>query len=332
MEMKGYKDYILNKSVSVVLTALILLLISLNDNLQAQWRLLIITIIVFGHGHFITSYIYQVRSLRNKLPRKRNILAFVFLLASLSIALLYARFGLGYNDLALVFIGAYFLIHNTLNERTMFVSCSKKEKNSYLVVSIVIFLFLWVYFGSVGHDSFSFALSESIVTFDNINNIIPIDLYENVVPDFVSMLPLFLGVLLLAYFTLKEFRNRKRILAMYSIAAVFIVMGAFSMAGNFLYLMAFIIIYHYITWFIYFLKKTSHGGEFLYRTKPYLGMNILVYCALIAVFYFGNVSTSGIISGIYFVFFSLNYFVLWVFLHITSTLINEEQIAKIMRF
>jgi len=333
MGLKHYKDYFINKFVSIFISFIIIYLISLIENIQAQWRLLILILIIFGHGHFITSYVYQVPSLKYKLPRTRNILAFVFLLAVLSGALLYLRFGLGYNDLALVFIGAYFLIHSALNERTMFTNYSKNVKNSYLITFIIISFLLWVYFGTVLHPSFSFLLTESIVKLNTINQSISINYYLDVIPEFVALLPFFSGIILTLFLLIKLFNhNKKIVVSMILIFLAFLLIKKFSLIDNFIHFLAFIIIYHYITWFLYYLKKTRNIGDFLSRKKVYLGINIITYVFLITLFYLGNIITHELILNFYFIVFSINYFVLWVFLHITSTLINEKPINRILRF
>jgi hypothetical protein len=55
MFSSGNKDFILNKTLSLVITSLILYSVSWLDLVQGQWVLLILLILVLGQGHFIST-------------------------------------------------------------------------------------------------------------------------------------------------------------------------------------------------------------------------------------------------------------------------------------
>lgn len=332
MQNSTLTPYFTNKFFSLLLTFIVFFLVSLSPSLQEQWRWLILLFIVFGQGHYLTSYVYQFSSFKRKLPNfTGRILFFVTLFVTLDL-LFFLRYGLDFRFVILIFIGAFFIMHHTLNERTMllFYTSKKEDKRSYLLAFILMLLLIWTLFTSLNADSFSYLLSDNVITFSTIEKEIPLNTDRVLIPEYFIAAPFFLALLLGIIYIKKAFSSQKiSVLYLILTFALFIGINVLHLIKDFIYFLSFFIIFHYITWFLFFLTRTTDEGPLLMRRTPYVLLNGGINVIILGLVVLGNLFPQTILFDLYVVFFSLEYFAFWTFLHIASTLINEKPIQKL---
>ncbi|MBI2134589.1 hypothetical protein HYU09_01230 [Candidatus Woesearchaeota archaeon] len=328
-----YKDYIANKAISLLITASIYYLSGLFTAAGMQWTLLVMVYVFFGNGHHFTSAIYQIKSLNRKLPSIKGKMAYAFLVLASFLLFAYLNFAWTFA-FGLTFIAVYFFIHHIFNERTMFVSCSKKEKNSYIVTFYVLFLFFWIFFPTINSTSFQFTLDRaaSVITFSGMAGGADLAAPSYAIAGILSASFMALALALLLVYAFMNYNNIRMILFLTSLLVVFLAIGYLRLFSEFIGLVGFLIIYHYITWFIYFLTKTTKSGYYLRSRKGYLTVSIVMHLVLLILLVFGNMSGGFADTMFFYALFSLQFFVIWSFLHISSTLINEKPINRFLKF
>ncbi len=324
------KAFFVNKALSILLTLLILGLVVFFFPGQAQWNVLILLLIFFGQGHFIISYIYQFNSIGRKVPSMHSRMVFSVMLLVLVAILAYLYFELGLNEWALVFIGAYFIVHNMLNEQTMWGQSNRLHAIPYGFTISLILVLLGTYFLSTAHPDFSFALSKHEIYRTSIFLEMTFEDNSRLIPTFLPFICYFLGVLLFFWQWVCGKISRMQTSFWSLFFALLLFLTVSKIALDFLHLMAFIIIYHYVTWFIYYLGKTTSKGPLLSTRRSYLLISASIYALLFIIFIAGNLTVHFLANTLYVILFSLNYFVIWTFMHISATLINETPILNLL--
>jgi hypothetical protein len=325
------KDFILNKILSIGITSLILYSVSWLDSEQGQWIVLTLLIVVLGQGHFVSTYIYHFKSLPQKFSRRKEwIIYFSFLIITAFIFGL-LRWEYRLDAFIMGFVGLYFLFHHVLNERTLASYYSGSPTKYYQETFLFFALVTLVFLPTLNNESFSFILSKDVIYLDNASLQSTFPKLQIVSPQIQTAYS-FLALVLFFLYCLKGFKkNDNKIKLMGSLTALSFALTYFKIFEDFLYFLAFVILYHYVTWFLFFLFRFSKEDRSTNRNKEYRYSNILIYSSLLALFIFGQNTQSDLLRDLYYFVFSLNFFMFWTFLHITVTLINEKPIERFLK-
>jgi hypothetical protein len=325
------KDFILNKILSIGITSLILYYVSWLDSDQGQWVILTLLIVVLGQGHFISTYFYHFKSLPQKLTRRKDwVIYFGFLIiAAIVFGLL--RWKYRFDAFIMGFVGLYFLFHHILNERALAAYYSKSSTNYYLETFFFFALIALVFLPTLNNESFSFILSKDVVSLENISLISTFSRLQIVSPKIETAYGIFLLILFFLY-CYKNYNDGKiKIAVIGSLTAISFTLTYLKIFEDFLYFLAFVILYHYITWFLFFLFRFSKEDQPTDKNKKYNYSNFFIYSSLIILFISGQIAQPGFLWDLYYFVFSLNFFMFWTFLHITVTLINEKPIERFIK-
>lgn len=321
-------SFIRNKSISLALTALAIFgmwIVSAHN--QEWWRLLLISIIVFGQGHFLVSYYYAYTSRKKPLTTSREWVWWIGLaIASLSgLVVMFIWLPPGYASAVLAI---QFLAHALLNERTM-IERYIGIHIGYIATWAAIAWCSALYALSFVGESFGFFFHQQRLyweTKDRIAQLPSTEIANDAVMLFFVVLAAGLSFWAL-YESRKDARVQKVQLLIFSLFA-FVLVGCLVTGFIPLYtvIMAGIIIYHYITWFMFSIDAHPTIENI---TKAVVS-NIVVYIFLIGFFVLGNVYMQHTWAQIvYASVFSMHAFVYWTTLHIHFTLINETPVRDV---
>ncbi|MCF7816191.1 MAG: hypothetical protein K9M10_04285 [Candidatus Pacebacteria bacterium] len=252
--------------------------------------LLLSLIIVLGQGHFILTYIYQYK--KGKITKKYLYFYPLFFIITFStIALFYQRNI--FVDFFTLAAGMIFVFHY-FNDEFHLSGLKRIERYSF-GLGAVLFSFLSVFISMVF----------------NIH--------------YIKIIPLvILSLLLFSIFIYKEYSNKKEnrniSLFVFVLLNVFIPMYLlFTEKGTLVQLWGFIILFHYLRWYIYYyLKFKNDEKEFL----PYL---VKIFTVNIIVIFLYILYSTNYIFGTYLtVFFNQIFFYGWTLMHIIFTLRKED--------
>ncbi len=325
------RDFILNKILSAGITGLILYTVSWLDSVQGQWVVLTLLIVVLGQGHFITTYIYHFKSLPQKLTRPKEWVVYFSFLSVIAFVFGLLRWRYRFDAFIMGFVGLYFLFHHILNERTLATHYFKSSTKFYPETFIIFSLTTLIFLPTLNDASFSYILAKDVISLQNISLISTFAKLQIISPK----IELAYGVFTLALFFLYCWKNLKekdhKIKIMSLLTAISFAIAYLKIFEDFLYFLAFVILYHYLTWFLFFLFHFNKKVEQTNQNKNYRLTNALIYLSLFTLFIYGQYVQSGFIWDLYYFAFSLNFFMFWTFLHITVTLINEKPIERFLK-
>lgn len=325
------KDFILNKVLSIGITSLILYSVSWLSSEQGQWVILTLLIVILGQGHFISTYIYHFKSLPKKLTqRKEWIVYFSFLLITAFIFGI-LRWEYRLDALIMGFVGLYFLFHHALNERTLLTYYSGSTTKHYLETFFIFTLITLVFLPTLNDKSFSFILAKDVISLQNISLQSTFSTQQIISSNIQTSFSAFV-LAFFFYYCWKNFNaGKNKIAVIGTLTALSFVFVYLKIFQDFLYFLAFVILYHYITWFLFFIFRFSKENGLIAQNKKYKLSHFLIYSTLFILFFLGQNSKPGFLWDFYYFVFSLNFFMFWTFLHITVTLINEKPIESFLK-
>ncbi len=325
------KDFILNKILSIGITSLILYAVTWLDSVQGQWVVLTLLIVVLGQGHFISTYIYHFKSLPQKLTQRKAWIAYFAFLTTLTIIFGLLRWEYRFDAFIMGFVGLYFLFHHILNERTLAAHYSESPIKFYPETFFIFSLVTLIFLPILNDESFSFILSKDVISLQNVSLISNFSKFEIISPKIKTSYSIFvLG--LFFFYCWKNFKTKDhQIKLMGILTALSFALTYLKIFEDFLYFLAFVILYHYVTWFLFFLFRFNKENKITNQNKNYQIANTLIYLGLFVLFIFGQNTQTDFLWNLYYFVFSLNFFMFWTFLHITVTLINEKPIEKIIK-
>ncbi len=313
------QTYLVNKLLSIaILIASVFLGLWLFGYGDQAWLMAWFFLLVFGYGHFLLGFYYQVKAF---LRKQQAVLYLSSLAVFTGLGVLLAKylyFEVG-PIVSLLTATIYFLIHGAFNEQTLAFRQTGHKPPLLIFFALVIFLFVVWFYSLVHHTVFIdtatyvFPLTTSQVQQFFISNGITAQIQMTVlVGGFVTSL------LLLIYSYFRQGRNSFTVAIAILISLLFAGVLLFG-KPDFMYILQFIIGYHFMTWLLFYLVEMKRRGEKAYRT--FIIQNVLVTVSvLVAVIFFYLPQTPNIA---YFIL-DYNVFMTATFIHITTSFLNEE--------
>lgn len=284
---------------------------------STQWQFILLVIIIFGYTHFLIGWYYQLKSYVKRFDTKQQILTFAgLMLVTLGVAeIIYAYLGFVF---ALLIGFAYFLLHGLFNEQTLI----KREAGIHVPLIYVWSLAIFI-MTSLTHTipdptflfdrslefmaSNSFTLNLTFLGAGMPLNVFPYVFWVGIVLSF--------GVLALAWW---QTRNNALTLFLGSSYVLIALLTIFFGAIPYVYMYFLVVGYHFMTWFLFFLRQMS--GRSHNALAEYLGIHVVTLIPfLIAGWLFFQPATPAWV----YVVFDYKYFVVATYLHISTSFMND---------
>lgn len=318
------QTYFINKLLSLATVFLcIFLTLAWFGYSEDQWQAILIALIIFGYGHFILGFYYQLRGFLRK-PQSWQWFASFSVLTIFSIGLAHVMFEyLGF--VTTLFIGLiYFMFHGMLNEQTLVFRQTGKKVPMLFFTAFAIFGVTLVAY-SVPHETFLFNRN---LQFLDVN-----------VAWFKYVFEMnFIGVSNFLYILWGGF-SASMILLLYAwrrygfpqlslfLAVSFIsILGLMLVFGPPAYVYTYLVVvgYHYMTWLLFYLVEMKRRGESAYRM--FLMQNIAILFPFVVFAYlFFQPNTAPFVYAI----FDYNIFVIVGYIHISTSFLNDEWMQSV---
>lgn len=317
---EGLRTYITNKIVSLgSMAALILGSFLLLGYTTTQWQVILLSLIIFGYGHFLVGFYYQLLSFKKKPQPKRQFFTFIFL-AVFSIALTQVLFTYVGYALAL-FIGfMYFLLHGLFNEQTLIERQSGIRVPLIYIGSLVIFVM----------SLLTYTIPDPTFFFTRLLQFVPVDLFTMSQSFIAWGIPMdsfkivfwfgmVLSFLILIYAWIK---HRFHQLALFLAATYVLVLAATVFIGAMPYIYMYLIVvgYHFMTWFLFYFHEMSKRGRKALSGFIYLHVMVLLPFMVTAILFF----TVPSVSDWALVLIDYKYFTIATYVHITVSFMNDK--------
>ncbi len=324
-------NYWKQKIGTIVLTLLLVSFILFIPTKKLQWSVFIMLYVFLGAGHTFTAAIYQGVAIKHKIPSLAKKLVFILAVAIPFFVFAGINFTYGYM-FGLLFIAIYFFVHHILNERTMYVHFMGEHKDSFTIAIFLAILSCALVLACVQTPSFSFIVqkTEAVITIASMTEQESGPLYSVPLLDQMVLATCLASLGVLVYLLLRKGKALHKLI--FTLCAL-TVYGAifFSLVPEFVYLVGFVILYHYIAWFFYYLARTKANDSSMASRSKYLRISAYLHIGLLLAWILGMFFEPFASSFIYYILFSLQFFVIWSFLHISATLANEKRIAEWFR-
>jgi len=292
-------------------------------NTVQQWQAILLAIIVFGYGHFLLGFYYQLQGFFRKPNPWQYVGTFVFLTV-VSIVFTYVLFYF-VGFVAALFIGfLYFLLHGLLNEQTLI-----KRQTGYQVPvlhlgALAIFVISLLTY-SVPDRTFFF---DQYLQFLNISELAVVYVFEQYYLGLAYFTQVFwigfglsIATLLIAWVKYRFTRLTLFLLGIIT-AATFAVYIFGPPAYIYMYL--FVVGYHFMTWLLFYLVEMKKRGKAVYR--KFIFHNVLAVAPfLIAAYYFFQPQTPVL------AYLLVNYklFLVVTYVHISTSFLNDEWLVNL---
>lgn len=229
------------------------------------------------------------------------------------------------------FVGLYFLFHHALNERILVTYYSGSTTKYYLETFFIFTLITLVFLPTLNNKSFSFILAKDVISLQNISLQSTFSTQKIISSNIQTGFSAFVLVLFFYYCWRNINEKKNKIVAIGTLTTLSFVFVYLKVFQDFLYFLAFVVLYHYITWFLFFIFRFRKNDQLIDQNKKYKLTHLIVYSSLYLLFFIGQSSQSGFLWDLYYFIFSLNFFMFWTFLHITVTLINDKPVEKLLK-
>lgn len=302
-----------------------------GQNQIQLWTGFLFIYMVTGYGHFLLGFGYQAQALFKKTKEPwRNLSKIWGLSLFCTIPFGWLLFALPDRTYIVLFIIIYFLWHGALNEKTLYERANKKKFQK--VFHFINGMGLLLYVNSLFHPS---AIFDSDYRFDpdlsrGLIESFMTQLHIPIISQFLWMAVGLWGLILLGQ-TLYE-KNWQGLKWLLAIAAIGLgILWKFEPI-NFIFLLSFILTYHFVMWWLYYARifqKRDDQKAWYY----YLGWSVFLHggaLLVLGVGYYDWFESAGV-SYFYETFFTLPVFLVITFLHITTSFFNEEPIKRWLR-
>lgn len=318
------QTYIINKLGSLaVLFLCIFLTLSYFGYGVLQWQAILIAVIIFGYGHFILGFYYQLRGFLRK-PKPWQYFITFGILTLLSLILAHVLFEyLGF--VAALFIGlVYFLFHGMLNEQTLvFRQTGINVPMPFFAAFAIFGITILTY--STPDVTFLF---DRNMQFTTVNEVWFKYVFEMNFTSLKNFTYIFWGGAILSLITLAYARWKFGFsklttflgLTFLSVAGLVIIFGAPA------YIYAYLVVvgYHYMTWLLFYLVEMKRRGSVQYRN--FIIKNIVILVPFIwAAYLFFQPYTPDIV----YMLLDYNFFVIVGYIHISTSFMNETWFQNI---
>ena len=287
-------------------------------NTVEQWQAILLSIIVFGYGHFLLGFYYQIKGFFRKPKPWRYVGTFIFL-SVFSVAFAYILFYL-VGFVASMFIGfLYFLLHGLLNEQTLIKRQTGHTVPLLHLAALAIFVIALLTY-SVPDETFFF---DQYLQFTNMNELLVTYIFEQYYLGLAYFTKIFwigFGLSLCTLFVAWcKYRFTKLTLFLFgTIVAATAAVYTFGPPA-YIYMYVFVVGYHFMTWLLFYLVEMKKRGSVVYRN--FIFHNILAVAPfIVAAYLFFQPQTPAL------VYLLVNYqlFVVMTYVHISTSFMNDE--------
>lgn len=318
--MNNLSTYLWNKSLSFLgVFACIALTYAFFGNTMYQWQAILLSIVIFGYGHFILGFYYQLRSFVKKPFAWQYFLTFGFLVL-FSVLLSYIMFVYA-GFAAALFVGfLYFLFHGLLNEQTLI-----KRQSGYFVpllflTALAIYVISLLTY-SVPDETFFF---DRQLQFQNFDSFFTVDyVFERYYLSLAYFTQVFwigfsLSIATLLFAWLRHGFGKLTLALGSAMVGVTVLVATFGPPA-YIYMYVFVVGYHFMTWLLFYIVEFKKRGSVQYRL--FILQNILILLPfLVAAHLFFLKDTPSIVYFIFDYFF----FVTATYVHISTSFMNDE--------
>lgn len=292
-------------------------------NTVQQWQAILLSIIVFGYGHFLLGFYYQIKGFFRKPNPWQYVSSFIFLTlfsVGLSFTLFYY---VGF--VAALFIGfLYFLLHGLLNEQTLIerqtghtVSLLHLGALAIFVISLLtysipdqtFFFNQWLQFTPVSDLAVQFFFEQFYLGLAGFNQLF----WAGFIASLVT--------LLVAWVTYKHTQLTLFLLAVITGATTLVAVYG---ASAYIYMYVFVVGYHFMTWLLFYLVEMKKRGSQVYRT--FVVHNIIAVAPFVlAAYYFFQPQT----PAWSYLLLNLQLFVVMTYVHISTSFLNDAWMVNL---
>jgi len=313
------QTYILNKIISFGAVFLcVFLTLGYYGYGAQQWQVILLSIVIFGYGHFLLGYFYQLKSFLRKPKPWQYFLTFAVLtLFSIAFANAIAE----YLSLAIaLFVGfIYFLFHGLFNEQTLILrQTSIKVPLSFLYALLIFVLGVVLY--SIPDQTFFF---DRYLEFASVTNSQAQFIFQSQYTSLTNLAVVLWGSVLLSLLTLAYAWYKHGFLRLTFFLAGLIVSGMFLIVtyGSPAYIYAYVVVvgYHFMTWLLFYLVEMKKRGKKIFWN--FMFHNVLILVPLI---YVATLFMLPYPPDIAYFVFDYKYFVIMTYIHITTSFMNDE--------
>jgi hypothetical protein len=312
------KQYSINKIISLGWVFVVIILTGLwLGFIEPQWQLILLILITFGYAHFLVGFFYQVKSFWRKPNPWQHVLVFLVLtlVTLIGVSLIFSHLGYG----TALFIGfIYFLLHGLFNEQTLI----QREAGIFVpliyISSLAVFIMSLLTY-TVPDPTFLFTRSLEFIATDNF---IFAQLFKAIGFN-LSIFPyLFWCGILLSFIILffAWWQSRRHQLTLFLLSSYVLILLPTIIFGALPYIyMYFVVIgYHFMTWFLFFLREFARRSR--YVLVEFLSLHLLVLAPFVVGgwLFFTPVTPEWV-----YVIFDYKYFVVATYIHISTSFMND---------
>jgi len=318
------QSYITNKLSSFLAVGLcIAFTYAWFGNTVAQWQAILLAIVIFGYGHFLVGFYYQIKGFFRKSHPWRYVGTFVFL-TILSIVFTYALFFyIGF--VAALFIGfLYFLLHGLLNEQTLIERQTGHQVSLWHLGALALFVIALLTY-SVPDKTFFF---DQYLQFTDINELQVTYIFEEYYLGLEYFAQIFwvgfaLSMLTLLIAWLRHGYGQLTLFLFGLLGTTTALVYTFGPPA-YIYMYVVVVGYHFMTWLLFYLVEMKKRGSTIYRT--FVWHNVLVLLPfVVAGYYFFQPNTPALATLL------LNYqlFVVMTYIHISTSFMNDQWLINL---
>jgi hypothetical protein len=296
---------------------------ALFGNTTQQWQAILLAIILFGYGHFLVGFYYQIKGFFRK-PQPWRYVGTFMVLTIASIGFAYATFFL-IGFMAALLIGfIYFLLHGLLNEQTLIKRQTGAFVSLWYLGALAIFVIALLIY-SVPDETFFF---DQYLQFTAMNDLTVTYAFEQYYLGLAYFTHVFwVGVGLSALLLLAAWlRYRQSQLTFFLLSILVAATAGVYVLGPpaYIYMYVFVVGYHFMTWLLFYLVEMKKRGTKVYYTFIWHNVVALTPFA-IAAYYFLQPQTPTLAYQL------LNYqlFVVLTYIHISTSFLNDAWLVQL---
>ena len=287
------------------------------------WQVILLGIVIFGHGHFFLGFFYQLRGfLRHPKPKQQFITFIALTLFSVGLVFCLTEY---FNLATALFVGfVYFLFHGLFNEQTLAERQTGERVPIGFFYALLIFILGLVFL----------SLPDKTFFFDRSLQFLPLSaeyatrIFETNYASVSTLTTVFWGSVFLSSFVLiiSWWRHRYHKLTVFM--GLVILLGSLSVVlvgvPAYIYLYLFVVGYHFMTWFIYYVVEMRKRGTKAYW--QFIFQNVVILVPLV---YIANQFFLPYPPNYVYVIFDYSYFVLLTYIHISTSFMNDTWLQNL---
>lgn len=322
----GLRAYYLNKVISLGSMAVLILgtLWALGYTMT-QWQVILLCIVVFGYGHFLVGFYYQLKSFARKPDAKRYYVTFAMLVV-FSVALTEVLFTYVGYALAL-FIGfLYFLLHGLFNEQTLLLRQSGIKVPLIYIASLAVFIMSLLTY-TIPDQTFFFSRALEFISVDQFIIVQSFKVLGISISAF-SQVFWFGMCLSLAILGAAWWLHRWHALTVFLALNYLIVIVLTVLFGALPYIYMYLIVvgYHFMTWFFFYVREMSRRGTA--ALSSFFGLHLIVLLPFVvagATFFLSHAPPAWALTVL-----DYKYYIIATYVHITTSFMNDAWFQSLM--